>query len=210
MSDGNEWLLARARLEPNLLSRSPPFVRGVFDHAWAPRQALAQQISALPEALWQYLMSFSSGFAFVHSGDSCYAPGPAAVRDLSVHNVAFIAVQDLALDNERPLHAIGHLIDHHLGSGGAPDGPWLSEGGGTAPFLHKAAMRLPSLYVLGYGIDGVAQANPRDYFAQSLATYVRDRRRLNVADPQIHKWFRSTLWSDAFWRGQEYDQEGEG
>jgi hypothetical protein len=172
-------------------------------------QALAQHITALPEALWQYLMRYPRGFVVVHSGESSYAPGPAVVHALNAHNVAFIAVQDLAKDNERPLHVIGHLIDHHLGNGGASDGPWLSEGGGAAPFLHKVAIRLPGLYALGYGIDRVAQANLRDYFAQSLAFYAQDPRRLNIADPQIHKWFRITLWNDAFWHGQDYEHEGD-
>jgi hypothetical protein len=56
------------------------------------------------------------------------------------------------------------------------------------------------LFPLGYGIDEVALANPRNYFAQSLAIYCRGRQRLNTADPQIEKWFRSTMWQAAFWK----------
>jgi hypothetical protein len=62
---------------------------------------------------------------------------------------------------------------------------------------------------LGYGVDEVAQSHPRDYFAQSLALYCRDRGRLNVADPQIYRWFRSTLWNKAFWPQENVKQEGE-
>jgi hypothetical protein len=94
---------------------------------------------------------------------------------------------------------LGHLIDHYLGCGGAADGHWLSEGGGVTPAWQAAGARLPALFALGYGLDEVAQSNARDYFAQSLALYCRDRQRLNVADPQIDKWFRNTLWNDAFW-----------
>jgi hypothetical protein len=71
------------------------------------------------------------------------------------------------------------------------------------PTLRQAGERLPRLFALGYGVDEVAQADVRDYFAQSLAIYCQDRKRLNVADPQIVKWFRSTLWSDGFWRGAD-------
>ena len=67
------------------------------------------------------------------------------------------------------------------------------------PAWKEAGARLPGLFALGYGVDEVAQSSIREYFAQSLAFYCQDRRRLNVADPQIHKWFRSTLWDEAFW-----------
>ncbi|MFN2225270.1 MAG: hypothetical protein ACK2UY_03165, partial [Anaerolineae bacterium] len=61
----------------------------------------------------------------------------------------------------------------------------------------------PDLFALGYGVDEVARASVRNYFARSLAWYCRDREGLNVADPQIDKWFRTTLWSEAFWRVDE-------
>jgi len=131
---------------------------------------------------------------------SSYQPGPATLRGQAVENVAFVSVQDLSLNNERPLHVIGHLIDHHLGCGGDAQGPWLSEGGGGIPLWQEAGARLGSLFALGYGIDEVARSNVRDYLAQSLALYCRDRQRLSVADPQVTKWLRSTLWNDAFWR----------
>ena len=120
-----------------------------------------------------------------------------------MQNVAYVSVEDLADDNERPLHVIGHLIDHHLGCGGDPDGPWLSDGAGVAPRWQEAGARLPRLFALGYGLDEVALANVRDYFAQSLAFYCLDRRRLNVADPQIWKWLRTNLWDNGFWRAAQ-------
>ena len=80
---------------------------------------------------------------------------------------------------------------------------WLSEGGGVTSSWEQAGKRLQSRFCLGYGIDDEALSSVQDYFAQSLAYYCRDRRRLNVADPQIYKWFRSTLWSDSFWPTKE-------
>jgi hypothetical protein len=119
------------------------------------------------------------------------------------HNVAFVSVDDLARDNDRPLHVIGHLIDHHMGCGGDPDGQWLSQGGGVNSSWLEAGARLSRLFALGYGVDEVAQHNVKDYFAQSLAYFCRDRQRLNAADPQIYKWFRSTLWDRAFWAAND-------
>jgi hypothetical protein len=197
------WLHARARLMPRLLIDAPPWVRGFFDNAWAPMKALARQIRCLPPAVWDYLQSCDQGFAVVTAGKSRYLPGPATVRSRTWQNVAFVSVEDLALDNERPLHVIGHLLDHHLGCGGDLEGRWLSEGGGVTPCWQRAGSRLPRLFALGYGLDSIACSNVRDYFAQSLAFYCRDRQRLNVADPQIEKWFRNTLWSKVFWQTME-------
>jgi hypothetical protein len=166
--------------------------------------ALSQQVSCLPPVLWHHLLSYDSGFVAIGSGESRYEPGPATIRHLQIQNVAFVAVDDLALDNERPLHVIGHLIDHHLGCAGEQDALWLSEGNGVDPRWREAGARLPGLFALGYAADEVAQANARDYFAQSLALYCRDRLRLNVADPQIYRWFRSTLWNEGFWRGRSH------
>lgn len=185
---------------PGLLLQTSPRVRGVFDHAWAPMEALAQQLHHLPFALWNHLLDHAGGFVAISVGESRYVPGPATIGRQQVQNVAFVSVEDLAQDNERPLHIIGHLVDHYLGCGGDPQGSWLSEGGGTTPNWQQAASRLPRLFALGYGVDKVALSNVRDYFAQSLAIYCRDRQRLNVADPQIHKWLHSTLWNEAFWR----------
>ncbi|MGD8464679.1 MAG: hypothetical protein PVI09_12510 [Anaerolineae bacterium] len=184
---------------PNLLAQSPSWIRGMYDHAWAAMQQLERQVRCLPPALLDSLLECEGGYVAIVSGTSHYVPGAAVVRQRQVQNVAYVAVEDLAGDTEQPLHVIGHLIDHHLGCGGAPDGPWLSEGGGLRPAWQAAGERLVRLFPLGYGLDEVALSSPRNYFAQSLAIYCRDRQRLNVADPQIDKWFRSTLWQAGFW-----------
>lgn len=193
---------------PDLLSQSPPWVRGVFDHSWAPMKAMAQQVACLPPTLWDHLLTYDHGFVAICTGDSHYRPGPTTLRHQQVQNVAFVSIVDLANHNECPLHVIGHLVDHHLGCGGDSDGRWLSEGGGIMPHWQQAGERLPHLFALGYAVDGIAQSNLRDYFAQSLALYCRDRQRLNVADPQICKWFRSTLWDEGFWQRKERQNAG--
>jgi hypothetical protein len=193
------WVHARVRSMPRLLIRAPRWVREVFDHDWAPVAALSSQACLLPARLWNYVLSCTGGFAVICLGESQYLPGPAAIRGQSLHNVAFVSVEDLAQDNEQPLHVLGHLIDHHLGCGGDPDGLWLTGSGGVSPGWQQAASRLAGLYPLDYGVDEVSRSNIRDYFAQSLAIYCRDRQRLNVADPQICRWLRDTLFDERFW-----------
>ncbi len=202
------WILERARLQPGVLVRSAPWVRRVFDHAWAPMQALQDQVFQLPSELLDALLVHAGGYVVIGKRDSRYVPGPATFRGMEVENVAHVSVEDLAKDTERPLHVIGHLIDHHLGCGGAALGAWLSQGGGMTRVWKEAGGRIPHLFALGYGADEVALTGARDYFAQSLALYCRDRQRLNVADPQITKWFRSTLWNQAFWRAVERQEAG--
>lgn len=188
---------------PGLLVQSPAWVRKEFDHGWAPMAALAKQARYLPSELWDYLLGRPGGYVSISVGESRYLPGLADFRQRQVQNVALVSVADLARDNEEPLHVLGHLVDHHLGCGGDPDGLWLSQGGGMRSHWQEAAERLPRMFALGYGLDKVAQANVKDYFAQSLAFFCRDRKRLNVADPQIYKWFHSTLWSKAFWQARQ-------
>ena len=166
-------------------------------------QALDRQLACLPPALWRFLLGCPGGYVVIVTGESRYAPGPDTIRHQPLQNVASVSIEDLAHGNERTLHVIGHLIDHHLGCRGESDGTWLSEGGGATAGWRTAGARVTSLYALGYAVDDIAGFSIRDYFAQSLAIYCQDRQRLNVADPQICKWFRSTLWSDSFWHIDE-------
>jgi hypothetical protein len=162
-------------------------------------QVFIGQVRRLPPALWSFLLDCNGGFVAITTAKSRYVPGPAAIRHQPVQNIAYIAVQDLAQENERPLHVMGHLIDHYLGCRGEPGGLWLSQGGGLNRQWQEVGRRLNILFTLGYAVDDEAGSDVRDYFAQSLAFYCLDRQRLNVADPQIDKWFRTNLWNQAFW-----------
>lgn len=186
---------------PGLLVKSPPWVRGAFSHNWAPMAALAGQARLLPARLLTHLLANERGYVAILSGESRYVPGSADYWGRDLSSVACVAVEDLARGSEEPLHVVGHMIDHLLGCGGRLVEPWLTDGGGVSWKLREAGERLRNLFDLGYGIDEVARDNVRDYFAQSLALYCLNRKALNVADPQITKWFRSTLWSKPFWSG---------
>ena len=105
-SPAQTWLNTRARLMPDLLSQSPPWVRGVFDHSWAPMRTLAQQVNLLPPHIWSQLLRWEGGYAAICTGSSEYAVGPASIRHQHVANVAYVSVEDLAADNERPLHVL--------------------------------------------------------------------------------------------------------
>ena len=59
------------------------------------------------------------------------------------------------------------------------------------------------LFPLGYGFDKAACREAQSYFARSVALYLHDRRALNVADPQIERLLRTTVFSGAFWRSRQ-------
>lgn len=196
------WERARVRLAPRLLAEASPAARDRFEHEWAPVEALRSHLRLLPAAVWDYLLGGAGGYALITPGPSQYVPGESVVRGRALRNVAMVSIDDLAAvpDSARPLHVIGHLIDHYLGCAGRPGGAWLSAGGGVTARWQEAGARLARLYVLGYAVDEVAAANVQDYLAQSLAVYCHDHRRLNVADPQIEKWLRTTLFDEHFWQ----------
>jgi hypothetical protein len=166
-------------------------------------QALARQVTHLPGALWSFLLGHEGGWVVVQGGASRYQTGTVDALGRRRRNVATIGVEDLARDNDVPLHIVGHLVDHYLGCAGDGAGLWLSGGGGLVPRWQEAGARLERLFALGYAVDEAAAGNVRDYFARSLAWHCRRPRELNVADPQIWKWFRTTLWDDNFWRAAE-------
>ena len=195
-----ERLRARARLMPGALDEIAEPARGEFAHEWAPVQLLGRRMACLPAGLWEALLRWESGYSVLIVGESRYEPGQFDFRGRTLHGVALISLEDLAgRAPGRVLHAMAHLVDHHLGCGGRPEGDWLSEGGGMTDEWREAGLQLMRLFALGYGYDVVAQSGARDYFAQSLAAYCRERRALNVADPQVVRWFRTTLWSPRFW-----------
>jgi hypothetical protein len=197
------WLRGRLRLAPHVLAQALPATRRRFAHAWAPTAVVVRQVRCLPPALQAYLQSCASGWLVIGAQPSTYRPGEQTLHGRTLHNVAYLSVDDLATGDPSPLHAIAHLIDHHLGCRGAPDGPWFSDGGGPTAGWRQVGARIPGLFALGYAVDAIAAGNVRDYLAQSLALFCLERQRLNVADPQIYKLLRSSLLSDGFWRGQD-------
>jgi hypothetical protein len=163
-------------------------------------QAFAREVDCLPPQLWPFLLDHDGGWIVIHPGSSRYVVGPVEVAGFDRQNVVFVSVEELARGDEMPLQSVGHLVDHYLGCGGDPDGAWLSAGGGLEPAWREAGERLQRLFALGHAIDEAAAASVQAYVARSLAWYCHRPHDLNVADPNIWKWFRATLWDDGFWR----------
>lgn len=192
--------LSKIHLTPRLLEHCPRHVAGQFDSLWAPVEELAQRLHPLPTALVQFLTYTPRGHIVLTARVSSYEAGTQSLRRQELEAVASISLIDLLEEPLRTLHMVSHLLDHLLGCQGAPQGGWLSDGHGLSPPWVEIGQQISELFELGYAMDEVAEASPRQYFARSVAWYIQDRRRLNVADPLIERLLRRTLFNENFCR----------
>jgi len=184
-------------IEPGTLRRTSPQIAGQYDSQWAPVEELASRLERLPAGTLQFLANHPRGYLIV-SSRSVYEPDEVVVGERSRTNVAFFDIGDL----NSPFTCIrvaANLVDHLLGCDGKPDGLWLSDGGGITPALAEVGKQISRLFDLGYAATGEAGRSRHDYLAHSLAWYIEDRRRLNVADPQIERLLKRSLMDEVFW-----------
>ncbi len=192
----------RVHVAPRAFELSSAPVRRRYSNMWEPVEDVATRLHSFPLGLVRFWLSQPGGHVVLTNLPSSYVGGELRLKHGPASNVACVGIADLAAGSPEALVPLGHLLDHLAGCGGAPEGQWLSEGGGISPDLVAVGMRVQKLFALGYGFDTAARRDERTYFARSLAMYLTDRRVLNVADPQIEKLFRTTLFSEGFWRPQ--------
>jgi len=192
--------LTKIHLSPRLLENCSRHIAEQFDSLWAPAEKLARHLHRLPTSLVRFLTRTPRGHMVITPGAPNYEPGVQLLRGRELEAVAFVSLTDLVEDPLHTLHVVGHLLDHLLGCRGAPTGRWLSDGHGVNPSWAEIGQQIPALYELGYAVDNIAMAGPRQYFARSVAWYIYDRCQLNVADPQIERLLRQTVFDEAFCR----------
>jgi hypothetical protein len=197
-------LFARLKVErmhivPRALELSPVEVQRRFPHAWAPLEELVKQLRAFPAGLVHFWLEQPGGHVVLTHLPSRYVVGEQKLKGHPLHHVAYVRLSDLADGSLEALVPIGHLLDHLLSAAGGEEGLWFSEGGGMNRTLQGLGASIVALFALGYGFDTEACRDVRSYFARSFALYLHDRRALNVADPQMEKLLRTTLFAEAFW-----------
>jgi hypothetical protein len=185
-------------IEPGLLRHAAPRIAGQYESQWAPVEHLAGYLAQLPVGMLRFLADHPRGYLLV-SGESGYVAGAEDAQERQRTPVARFSLDDLE-SSLVCLTGIGRLLDHLLGCHGAPDGRWLSEGGGVTQELAQMGAEIGQLFHLGYGIDDESRQSPRSYLARSLAWSIEDRRALNVADPRIERLLTRTLLSEPFWK----------
>lgn len=192
--------IERMHLAPRALELSPAPVVKRFPRIWTPLDALSERLRNLPTDLVLFWLQQPGGHMVITHSSSRYEAGECRLKRTALRNVAYVGLSDLAQGSLEALVPVAHLLDHLLGNGGAPEGHWLSEGGGVNAMLQEIGARIEDLFHLGHGFDAWACSGVRTYFARSLALYLHDRHTLNVADPLLERLLRTTLCADAFWR----------
>lgn len=197
--DVKHLLAAKVHLAPKAYDAVPREAQEQFDNPWALATALGQHLQHLPHRCLRFLAEEPQGHLVITPGGSGYAPGPQTISRRELLNVASIGVPALLEGRHALWRPVGQLLDHLLGCHGEPDGPWLSDGHGITPQWQEVGQRIQELYPLSYGLDEETRSHPHAYLAGSLAWYLLDRQRLEVADPPVTRLLRTTLLDEHFW-----------
>ncbi|MBC7237351.1 MAG: hypothetical protein H5T69_16035, partial [Chloroflexi bacterium] len=170
----------KLHVEPRALDLAPHHVREHYEHIWAPAERLRSALKDLPLGLLALWRDAEAGHVVFTHLPSRYVPGEQPWHSGVLIGVCYLSVTELLDDVWRALRAWLDLLDHLLGSGARPEGGRFSSGAGLTPRLQEAAQRFLYIESLGYGHRELGAAHAGDYFALTLALYLRDPRRLNV------------------------------
>lgn len=198
-------LAAAQRLLPHHIHLVPDLWRAVPNHPaeyfpdpFAPARLVAARCACLPAALLDWWVSLPTGHVLITAQTNSYTVGQLVDEPRQLQNVACISLHDLI--GPSLFFWLAMLLDHHLGTGGAAEGPWLSDGGGFNARWLEVGQRVHQLAGLGYGSSVESQTDPHVYFAEGVATYLNDRHALNVQDPKLERLLHTTLMDEDFCR----------
>ncbi len=185
-------------LVPDLWHAVPAHLTSHFPDPFAPARLVAAGCARLPASLLDWWVSLPTGHVLVTAQTSQYTVGLLADETRPLQHVAQVNLQDIL--GPALFFWVATLLDHHLGTGGVTAGRWLSDGGGFNAHWLDIGQRIHQLAGLGYGLSLEAETNPHTYFAEGVAQYVDDRRRLNVHDPKLERLLHTSLMDEDFCR----------
>jgi hypothetical protein len=198
-------LAAAQRLLPHHIHLTPDLWRAVPNHPaehfsdpFAPARLVAARCACLPAALLDWWVSLPSGHILITAQTNSYTIGQLVDEPRQLRHVVCISLH--AIIGPSLFHWLAMLLDHHLGTDGAAVGPWLSDGGGFNARWLEVGQRVHQLASLGYGFSAESQADAHVYFAEGVATYLDNRRVLNVQDPKLERLLHTTLMDEDFCR----------
>ena len=165
------------------------------------RRALRHLLAQLPSALVIELSQAPGGYIVVGPGPSGYDPETLALGCETLRAVALMGLDDLVAVRRPALETLAGLLDHLLGSRLESGGGTISGGSIAAPGWADFHRRLLAAFALGYADEEPARATPTAYFTWAFSRYCQGHQELAGADPLAHRLLRSTLFSEAFWRG---------
>jgi len=192
----------KMHVEPAALDLVPASIRATYDHILQPAEILMADLQALPLGLLLFWKDCSPGHLVFTHRPSRYRPGPQPWRDGALDGLCELSIVELRQDRASVFRALFNLLDHLLGSCGASDGAWLSDGAGVTADLRRLGERLARIYALGHWRGEFPALDAHDYLAHAWWLYIDDPRRLNTADPLVHRLLSTTLMDEGFWAGQ--------
>lgn len=185
-------------LVPDLWHAAPRNLGEYFPDPFAPARLVAARCACLPAALLDWWVNLPTGHVLITANTSDYTVGLLVDEPRHLRHVAQVSLQDII---SFPLFFwLASLLDHHLGTGGAGMGPWLSDGGGFNAHWLDVGQRIHQLAGLGYGFSQEAETDPHIYFAEGVVQYLDNRRRLNVHDPKLERLLHTTIMDEDFCR----------
>jgi hypothetical protein len=159
---------------------------------------LLAPLDRAPVELLHFWAGHPRGHAVINPLRHSYAPGlqPAGQRELD--GVAWVSARRL-LAEPGLTGPLARLLDHLLGSDGAPGSPNLSDGAGRSAAWAEVGHRLQRQFSLGYAPPEAAATADR-YFAWGLRAFLADAPGLGVVDPGLERLLRTTLFDSTFWQ----------
>lgn len=163
------------------------------------RDAVLRHLSRLPRALRTLWAQHPRGvMAIDASAASAYLAEPTYWRHLHTSGLLLWHVDDVMQRREAFWEVVGAWFDHWLGSDAT--GAFFSEGA-CAPFVPEdAARRWQDVLALGYAEDLLGTQEPATLFRRGFARLMVSPRELDIADPQMARWFRTVVLNEGFWR----------
>ncbi len=202
-------LREKIHLARGALARSPGHVQERLASGWDGVMALAGLLAELPDTGLGWWAQQPRGHILLTAQAQEYAAGELLHGQETLEAVAQVPLPLLVTAPEAVLALALQPLDHLLGCRGQAGGPWLSDGGGITPRWRRVGEQVVRLFPLGYGLSPQAQMDPHAYLAQGMALALLDPRRLQTADPKLHRLLQGSLLNPGFWRHfvQEWAQE---
>lgn len=199
-SPGQRALLRqKIHVVPGALAQSSGDIRQELDSGWNGSTQLVQDLAGLPDAALTWWAAQPRGHILLTAHSDAYEPARLKSDQRHLEGVAQISLSTLVRDPHQAACLALHPLDHLLGCGGAPQGAWLSDGGGINPRWRTVGEQVVKLFDLGYGLSPRARQDPHFYLAEGLVLAMQEKRRLNTADPKLQRLLKASLLNDGFW-----------
>lgn len=188
----------KVHIRPDTLARLPTHQAARLRSPLDLGRLLLAPLGRAPVEMLDFWLSHPRGHVVVNPLRHGYTPGVQPVGRRAHDGVAWVAARRMLAEPglAGPLAA---LLDHLLGSDGAPDGLPLSDGAGRNAAWAEVGQRFQRQFQLGYA-PAEAAASPSLYLAWGLRAYLSDAPGLSVVDPGLERLLRTTLFDGKFWQ----------